>query len=88
MEWNTEKRLCLTSLSCHLIPPEMVDQHHAAQVQHHAETLEGGHGEPQSPILLDQTGGVVAAVGAALAARKALSGHVRGFISHRDLFFA
>lgn len=71
----------------HLVPPEVVDHHHAGQVQHHAQTLEGGHGEPQSTILLHQAGCVVPAVGAALAAWQALTGHVRGLISDRTLLF-
>lgn len=69
----------------HLVPPEVVDHHHAAQVQHHAQTLEGGHSEPQSAILLYQAGRVVPAVGAALATRQALTGHVRGLVSVRAL---
>ena len=69
----------------HLVPPEVVDDYHSGQVQHHAQTLEGGHGEPQRSILLDQAGGVVPAVGAALAARQALIGHVGGLVSARAL---
>lgn len=69
----------------HLIPPAVVDQHHAAQVQHHAQALEGGHGQPQSSVLLHQAGRVVLAVGAALAAGQALSGHLRGLVSARAL---
>ena len=65
----------------HLVPPEVVDHHHAGQVQHHAQTLEGGHSEPQSPVLQHQTGRVVPAVGTTLAARQALVGHVRGLVS-------
>lgn len=71
----------------HLIPPAVVDHHHAAQVQHHAQALEGGHGQPQSSVLLDQAGRVILAVGAAFAAGKALSGHFRGLISAQALIF-
>lgn len=69
----------------HLVPPEVVDHHHAGQVQHHAQTLEGGHSEPQGPILPHQAGCVVPAVGAALAAWQALTGHVRGLVPVRAL---
>lgn len=69
----------------HLIPPAVVNHHHAAQVQHHAQALEGGHGQPQSSVLLDQAGRVVLAVGAAFAAGKALSRHFQGLISAQAL---
>ncbi|TNN81425.1 hypothetical protein EYF80_008197 [Liparis tanakae] len=58
----------------HTKRPTLVDQHHAGQVQHHAQTLEGDHSEPQGAILLHQAGRVIPAVGAALAARQALTG--------------
>lgn len=69
----------------HLLPPEVVDQHHAGQVQHHAQTLEGGQREPQGTILVHQARRVVPAIGAALAARHALSGRVRRLVSVRAL---
>lgn len=76
--------VCVAS---HLVSPEVVDHHHAGQVQHHAQTLEGGHGEPQSTVLLHQAGGVVPAVGAAFAARQALIGHVGSLVSARASLF-
>lgn len=60
----------------HLVFPEVVNCKHAGQVQHNAETLEGGDGEPQSPILLHQAGGIVLAVGASLLTRQAFVGCV------------
>lgn len=69
----------------HLVPPEVVDHHHAGQVQHHAQALEGDHGEPQGAVLPHQAGRVVTAIGAALAARQALDGHVGGVVSVRAL---
>lgn len=76
----------MTSWPCpHLIPPAVVDHHHAAQVQHHAQALEGGHGQPQHSVLLDQAGRIILAVGAAFAAGKALCGHVRGLVSGQAL---
>lgn len=71
----------VASVSTHLLPPEVVDHHHAGQVQHHAQSMEGGHSKPQSTILLRQAGRVVLAVGAAVVARQALTGHVRGLVS-------
>lgn len=71
--------------SPYLVSPEVVDHHHTDQVQHHAETLEGGHREPQSTVLLHQAGRVIPAVGTALAAQQALAGHVGGFVSVRAL---
>lgn len=72
-------------LPLYLVSPEAVDHHHTGQVQHHAETLEGGHGEPQSAVLLHQARRVISAEGAALAARQALAGRVGGFVSVRAL---
>lgn len=69
----------------HLIPPAVVDHHHAAQVQHHAQALEGGHGQPQRSVLLDQAGRIILAVGAAFTAGKALCGHIRGLVSGQAL---
>lgn len=65
----------------HLVPPEVVHRHHAGQVQHHAQALEGRHGEPQGAGFLHCAGRVVPAEGAALAARQALAGQVWGFFS-------
>lgn len=78
------KSICFASTT-HLLPPEVVDHHHAGQVQHHAQTLEGGHSEPQSAVLLHQARRVIPAVGAALTARQALCGHVRDLVSARAL---
>lgn len=65
----------------HLAPPEVVDRHHAGQVQQHAQALEGGHGQPQGAGVLHRAGRVVPAEGAALAAGQALAGQLRGFFS-------
>lgn len=70
----------------HLVSPKVVNQKHAGQVQHHAQSLEGGQGEPKTAVLLHQTGGVVLAERAALPARQALVGRLRGLISVGALF--
>lgn len=70
-------------LSAHLTSPEVVDGHHAGQVQQHAQALEGGRGEPQPAVLPGQTGRVVSAVGAAHPARKALTRHIGSVVSAR-----
>lgn len=85
-QWYKTASMCVC-VAPHLVSPEVVDHHHAGQVQHHAQTLEGGHGEPQSTVLLHQAGGVVPAVGAAFAARQALIGHVGSLVSARASLF-
>lgn len=86
---RTKVKQCWTESrsELYLVPPEVVDYHHAGEVQHHAQTLKGGHSEPQSTILLNQAGCVITAVRAALAAWQAFIWHVRDLVSVRDLPF-
>lgn len=52
----------------------MVDEDHAEEDEHQAETLEGQDGQAESAVLLRHAGGVVLAVGAALLAGQAVVG--------------
>lgn len=52
----------------------MVDEDHANEDDQQAEALEGEDGHAESAVLLDHTGGVVLAVGAALLTRQAIVG--------------
>lgn len=72
----------------HLVPPEVVDRHHAGQVQQHAQALEGGHGQLQGAGVLHRAGRVVPAEGAALAAGQALAGQLGGVFSAGTLLLA
>jgi len=61
-------------MRAHLVPAEVVHQHHAGEQQQHAQALEGEHGQAQGPVVPRQAGRVVLAEGAAVGAGHARTG--------------
>lgn len=61
-------------MHAHLVPPKVVDEHHADEDDQPTEALEGEHGHAEGAVLSRHAGGVVLAVGTALLAWQAVAG--------------
>lgn len=62
----------------HLVPAEVVDDHHADKVHQHTQDLEGEYGHAQGAVASSNTGRVILAVGTALLTGQAVAGRPLG----------